>query len=270
MKKMIREILPSSFLTAYRNSRALLQRWRYRGEKHYCNSCDSHLRSWIHVGHIDHINRVCPVCYSFGRQRFLAMVLTRELSSIPPTSRKTLLHFAPELGLQRWLKERMYFLTYISADLSSPEVDINLDIQHINLPDNAIDFVLLSHVLEHVPDDILAIQEIYRILAPGGKLFVQVPLSGENLTQDDNIDTPEMRLARYGKTDHVRLYGEDILTRLVNAGFRVTIYRANDDSFKSDFNYMALDIPSESTMLYASESSTYVCQKKQAIPCANY
>jgi len=37
------------------------------------------------------------------------MVLTRELSSIPLTSRNTLLHFAPELGLQRWLKERMRY-----------------------------------------------------------------------------------------------------------------------------------------------------------------
>jgi SAM-dependent methyltransferase len=249
-------------LTAYRNSRALLQRWRYRGDKHYCNICDSHLRSWTLAGKTDHLNRVCPVCNSYGRQRFLAMVLTRELNSIPPTSRRTLLHFAPELGLQRWLKERMHFLTYVSADLSSPEVDINLDIQHINLPDNAIDIVLLSHVLEHVPDDILAIQEIYRILARGGKLFVQVPLSGESETQDARIDTPEMRLARYGKTDHVRLYGEDILARLSKAGFRVTLYRANDDTFKSDFDYMALDIPSDSTMLYANESSTYVCQKE--------
>jgi SAM-dependent methyltransferase len=189
------------------------------------------------------------------------MVLTQELSIIPSTSRKTLLHFAPELGLQRWIKEGMHFLTYMSADLSSPEVDINLDIQHIDLPDNAIDIVLLSHVLEHVPDDILAIQEVYRVLALGGKLFVQVPLSGESVTQDDRIDTPEMRLARYGKTDHVRLYGEDILERLSNAGFNVTIYRANNGSFQSDFDYMGLDIPLDSTMLYASESSTYVCQK---------
>jgi SAM-dependent methyltransferase len=190
------------------------------------------------------------------------MVLTQELSIIPSTSKKTLLHFSPELGLQRWLKERMHFLTYMSADLSSTEVDINLDIQHINLLDNAIYIVLLSHVLEHVREDILAIQEIYRILAPGGKLFVQVPLSGESVTQDDSLDTPDMRLARYGKTDHVRLYGEDILERLSNAGFKVRIYRASDSLFRSDFDYMGLDIPSDSTMLYATESSTYVCQKE--------
>lgn len=261
VKQRIREIVPFSLLTAYRNSRTLFQRWRYRDDKYYCNICDSHLKSWRYVGRIDHCNRVCPVCYSFGRQRFMAIVLTRELNIIPPTSKKILLHFAPELGLQRWLKERMYFLTYMSADICRREVDINLDVQHINLPDNAIDIVLLSHVLEHVADDILAIQEIYRILAPGGKLFVQVPLSGERATQEDSIDTPEMRLARYGKTDHVRLYGEDIGERLSNAGFRITIYRANDSSSQNDFDYMGLDIPSDSTMLYASESSTYVCQK---------
>jgi SAM-dependent methyltransferase len=148
-----------------------------------------------------------------------------------------------------------HFWTYMSADLRSSEVDINLDIQHINLPDNRIDK--------------LAIQEIHRILAPGGELFVQVPLSGEKFTQDERIDTPEMRLARYGKTDHVRLYGEDILERLSSAGFTVSMYRANDDLFRNEFDYMALDIPSGSTMLYASESSTYVCRKKQTIQRAN-
>ena len=155
----------------------------------------------------------------------------------------------------------MHSWMYRSADLSSPEVDLNLDVQHINLPDNSIGVVLLSHVLEHVENDLLAIREIYRVLAPAGKLFVQVPLGRESITQDECIVTPEGRLARYGKTDHVRLYGEDILDRLSNAGFKVTVYRADVDAYRRDFDYMALDIPSDSTMLYVSESSTYVCQK---------
>ncbi len=200
----------------------------------------------------------------------MAMVLAREVSPIPPTSKKMLLHFAPELGLQRWVKEHLPFLTYRSADLHSPEVDVNLDVQRMDLPDNGIDVILLSHVLEHVEYDTLALREVYRVLAPNGKLFVQVPLSGESVTQDEKLGSPDMRLARYGKTDHVRLYGEDILERLSNAGFKVTIYRANDSSFQSDLDYKGLDIPSNTTMLYASESSTYVCQKEQAIPCANY
>lgn len=261
VKEKIRDVLPFPLLTAYRNGRAVLQRWRYRGDKHYCNICDSCLRSWIYVGDIGHSNRVCPVCNSYGRQRFMAMVLTLELNITQPGSKMTLLHFAPELGLQRWLKEKARILSYMSADLSSPEVDINLDIQHINLPDDTIDIVLLSHVLEHVPDDIRALKEVHRILTPDGKLFVQVPLSGNKVTQEERLGTPELRLARYGKTDHVRLYGYDILERMSNAGFTVRLYRAEGDPFKSDFDYMALDISPDSTMLYANESNTYVCQK---------
>lgn len=216
----------------------------------------------MYVGPRDHLNRVCPVCNSYGRQRFLALLFARRLSSDSVTSKKTLLHFSPELGLQRWLRKRSICWTYISADLCSPEVDLNLDIQGMDIPDNTIDIVVLSHVLEHIPDDIRAIREIHRILAPGGELYVQVPLSGEQLTLDERLDTPEMRLARYGKTDHVRLYGDDLLERLANVGLKVTVCRASDSAFNADFDYMGLDIPRESAMLYASESSTYICQKE--------
>ena len=52
------------------------------------------------------------------------------------------------------------------------EVGDILDIPH---PDGSFDVVLASEILEHVPEDVQAISELVRILAPGGTLAVTVP-----------------------------------------------------------------------------------------------
>ena len=192
----------------------------------------------------------------------MVLVLERELSAFGRSPKNALLHFAPEIGLQRWIKRHVPFARYLSTDLDSSEVDINMDIQRMDLPDASIHAVLLSHVLEHIEDDARALREIYRVLAPGGKLFLQVPLSGKTVTIDEKLVTAAERLASYGKTDHVRLYGDDIQARLARVGFDVTVYRASDVPFGEKLDYMALDIPPTSTMLYDNESSTFVCLKR--------
>lgn len=45
----------------------------------------------------------------------------------------------------------------------------------IPLPDDSEDFVLSSHVIEHCPDAVRALVEWYRIVRPGGYLFMIVP-----------------------------------------------------------------------------------------------
>jgi ubiquinone/menaquinone biosynthesis C-methylase UbiE len=45
----------------------------------------------------------------------------------------------------------------------------------IPYPDNTFDLVIASDVLEHLQDDARAVQEIYRILKPGGRLIATVP-----------------------------------------------------------------------------------------------
>lgn len=259
LKRILRESLPRPLLSAFRQARATVRRWQYGGSDYYCNVCDSYLKSWIYAGPVDHGNRVCPVCNSYGRHRMMALVLEHELDTFD--SGQSLLHFAPEIGLQRWIKRHMSRAKYLSTDLDSPEVDINMDVQRMNLPNASIDVVLLSHVLEHIEDDMQALREIHRVLVPGGKLFLQVPLSGMAVTQEEKLATANERLVSYGKTDHVRLYGDDINARLANAGFEVTAYRSSDEIFREKWSYMALDILPTSTMLYDNESSTFVCRK---------
>ena len=49
------------------------------------------------------------------------------------------------------------------------------DIEHLPFEDGAFDIVLLNEVLEHVPDDLRALREINRVLAPGGVLAIFSP-----------------------------------------------------------------------------------------------
>jgi len=67
---------------------------------------------------------------------------------------------------------------YLSSDYdeSAHRGSIRLDLQAIELPSSSVDAVLTPHVLEHVPDTDAALRELRRILAPGGRLVLQVPV----------------------------------------------------------------------------------------------
>jgi SAM-dependent methyltransferase len=43
------------------------------------------------------------------------------------------------------------------------------------LPDRSLDFVIMSHVIEHLANPTKAVQEAFRVLAPGGRLLIAVP-----------------------------------------------------------------------------------------------
>lgn len=55
-------------------------------------------------------------------------------------------------------------------------IDIEANADSIPLPDNSEDFVLSSHVIEHCPNFVKALLEWYRIIKPGGMLFMITPL----------------------------------------------------------------------------------------------
>jgi SAM-dependent methyltransferase len=258
----LRRFAPKPVLSCYRRARAVLNRFKYRGDEYHCNICHSNLRAWVYAGPIDHCNLVCPVCNAYGRHRMMGLVIENELMAQDTMIGKRLLHFAPEVGFQNWLKRKLPHIEYKSADLFSPDVDLCIDLESIALPNDSIDVVILSHVLEHVSNDRCALDELNRILRPNGTLFLQVPLSVEQRTIEEKLDTAGERLVVYGKTDHVRLYGSDLFDRLVASGFEVTVHFAKNEPYLPLFNSMALDLPDNSSMLYNNESTTFVCRKR--------
>ena len=116
----------------------------------------------------------CPVCGSVSRDRFL---LHSFFSTVAKPSGLRLWETSPRLGDPYRRMMRKHF-DYVASDydLSAHEGDVQIDLQNIAFPDESIDVLLTPHVLEHVPDTDRALDEIHRVLKPGGHMFLQVPL----------------------------------------------------------------------------------------------
>jgi ubiquinone/menaquinone biosynthesis C-methylase UbiE len=56
-------------------------------------------------------------------------------------------------------------------------LDYESDIVDIPVPDGSFDAILCTEVLEHVPEPIRAVNEMGRIIRPGGKLILTAPLA---------------------------------------------------------------------------------------------
>lgn len=57
------------------------------------------------------------------------------------------------------------------------KIDIVGDITNIDVADDSFDAVMCIEVLEHVPNPIMAIKELTRVLKKGGKLIITAPFS---------------------------------------------------------------------------------------------
>jgi predicted SAM-dependent methyltransferase len=132
------------------------------------------------------------------------------------------LHFAPEQAFYKLFRNQKN-LDYTTTDLYSPLADVKADICNLPFEDNQYDVILCNHVLEHIPDDTKAMQELYRVLKPGGMAILQIPqdLSRIVTFSDDSITDQKERAKIFGQYDHVRIYGRDYSDKLRGIGFRV-------------------------------------------------
>jgi ubiquinone/menaquinone biosynthesis C-methylase UbiE len=132
------------------------------------------------------------------------------------------LHFAPEQAFYKLFRNQKN-LDYTTTDLYSPLADVKADICNLPFEDNQYDVILCNHVLEHIPDDTKAMQELYRVLKPGGMAILQIPqdLSRTVTFSDDSITDQKERAKIFGQYDHVRIYGRDYFDKLRGIGFRV-------------------------------------------------
>lgn len=170
---------------------------------------------------INHRRYVCPVCGSVDRDRLYKLFVDRFLR---PDRVRRVLEFAPSPPLSGYLKGRHDF-RYRSADLMMGGVDDVVDITDMPIyADGSFDFFICSHVLEHVSDDARALNELYRILAPGGAGIIMTPVAPEGSFDEDPtlIDEGE-RWRRFAQGDHVRLYDRSTLcSRIRKSGFEVS------------------------------------------------
>lgn len=72
---------------------------------------------------------------------------------------------------------RPYVRSYFSLDLARehPELSVQASVFGLPFAEASFDTVILTQVLEHVPEPAQALAEVARVLRPGGKLIVSVP-----------------------------------------------------------------------------------------------
>ncbi|WP_336989997.1 class I SAM-dependent methyltransferase [Bacillus infantis] len=168
---------------------------------------------------------ICPFCESLDRERLYRLYIERETDLLK--RKQKLLHIAPEMNLRQWISNEST-VDYLAGDLMPADAEtIQMDIRAIPYPEGSFDVIMCSHVLEHILEDQAAMNELYRVLKPGGWSILQVPISLNLKKSLENpaITSPEERLIYFGQDDHVRLYSqEDFTGRLEAAGFIVELY----------------------------------------------
>ncbi len=165
-------------------------------------------------------NVLSPSTLSLERHRLLWLWLKQETNFFSKPA--TVLHFAPEQAFYKRFRESAH-LEYTTTDLNSPLADVKADICELPFDNDTYDVILCNHVLEHIPDDTKAMQELYRILKPGGMAILQIPqdLNREATFEDNSITDRDERARIFGQYDHVRVYGRDYFNKLRQIGFKV-------------------------------------------------
>ncbi|MGB1308184.1 MAG: class I SAM-dependent methyltransferase [Oceanihabitans sp.] len=178
-------------------------------------------RSFLPYGYQKQRNNVLsPSTLSLERHRLLWLYLKNETDFFK--AEKKVLHFAPEQCFLNRFK-KLENLEYTTTDLESPIADVKADICNLPFKDNSYDIILCNHVLEHIPNDTKAMQELYRVLKPGGFGVFQIPqdLTREKTFEDNSITDKKERTKIFGQYDHVRVYGRDYFNKLKSIGFKV-------------------------------------------------
>lgn len=123
-------------------------------------------------------------------------------------------------------------------------VDIVAPGDAIPLPDNSQDFVLSAHVIEHFPDPLKALKEWYRLIRPGGYIFMIVPhkertfdKARSRTTLQELIDGHEGRIGRKpNPDDHYSVWVTEDMVEIVNyLGWNLVEAQDIDDKVGNGF-----------------------------------
>ncbi len=252
MRELIKKIIPDFVIKEYRNYHSRKNIEYFQGEKVICPICKSRFRMFAPFGIPKRENALCPRCGSLERHRLLFLYLKDKLNLFDEKENLRLLHFGPEEALYH-IFDKKQNIQYFPCDLVPKNYNFKgssqvqkVDISNIPFEENFFDAILCVHVLEHIPDDLHAMAELYRVMKKGGWGILQVPIDDtrEHTYEDATITTPKARHKAFGQYDHFRWYGHDYKDRLKSVGFKVV-----EDDYVKRFSSVELFqfglIPSE-------------------------
>jgi SAM-dependent methyltransferase len=200
-------------------ARELLARTRralFRGDGVECSCCGG---TFSHFLYSPYFTARCPYCLSIERYRLLCRYLRDETDF--GRRQMNVLDIAPMWCFQEFCRS-FGDANYLSIDLASPLAMRRMDIRGLALDDSTYDWLFCYHVLEHIDDEQAALGELYRVLKPGGRAVIQVPIDVERTVERSSL-TPAEQTSILRWPGHLRAYGTDYADRLRRARFEVEV-----------------------------------------------
>jgi SAM-dependent methyltransferase len=252
-----REQLADPRLGVWKAAKAVSDQASYQ---RVCNICGWHGAEFLGHAHSEGAN--CPVCGSIARDRFLYWCWTK---LVPYSEAQRVLETSPRLD-QRYRSRMSSLVNYVASDYdeSAHRATVRLDLQDLELPDSSLDVILTPHVLEHVPDTGKAVNELFRVIGPGGSVMLMIPMP-------QGVTAPPVTVEYHG--DNTLVYwrfGWDLRDQLEAAGFTVTclvtqelIDRLNRKEF--DSGWAGTDVDEVDLLSHADPSTlTAVADEREA------
>jgi SAM-dependent methyltransferase len=225
IKKLYKKYISERSRIKIYHWKAQLTSWRHKGDAVKCNCCQKSFNAFLPFGNPPRLGALCPNCLSLERTRLLKFYLEDYFES---HKNANVLHFAPEVALVKYLKANCH--QYVSADISKHVAEVVVDITQMQFRAETFDLILCSHVLAHVKEEALAIDEMCRTLKTGGKAILLTTIfDTDQTTEDLTAITPQQKLERLGQEDIWRKHGRDFIQRLKRPGIvaQKLDYRSN-------------------------------------------
>jgi SAM-dependent methyltransferase len=181
-----------------------------------CPACTSAVAGFFRYG--TQASWGCPKCGASPRERLINVAINSGALKLRPASR--ILQIAPS---EKSLTRRFQNVGQLTLGDLHPELyDLAKRVDLMDMSDiGRFDLIYASHVLEHVPNDKVALSNLANHLEPSGEVWLLVPLA-DGPTRDGRPDmSPLERERAFGQWDHLRQYGSDFAQRLREAGFEV-------------------------------------------------
>ena len=205
-----------------------------------CPVCGWHGRHFRAFISADEIIRgcICPGCGSFDRHRQLVLGVRRELAERRGWTPSVMVGFSLSTAM-RFLLEHEGLARCFRTDIDATDPrfapDAVADLRCAPFADGSIDWVFCSHVLEHIAELELCVDEIFRILSPGGTAWIQVPF------EPGRAHSRRIEIDPHRAHAHAWQFAPDFGKLLVRPGWTVTERVAGEEVAAADRARFGID-----------------------------
>ncbi len=156
------------------------ERLPWGGGRRECPVCGWQGRNYRNFLSADEVIEacICPACGSFDRHRQLVLGVRSELAKQSGWNPDVILGYSLSTAMRFLLEHEglaRCFRTDIDADDDRFAPDIVSDLRRAPFADESVDWIFCSHVLEHITELEACVDQIQRMLKPGGVAWIQVP-----------------------------------------------------------------------------------------------